>query len=58
MPAESQADVSERSVLFLQGSFELQRGHGVDGYVVFEAPVGAEFRDMRWRAGDSITIRF
>ena len=58
MPVENQADVSERSVLFLQGSFELQKGHGVDGYVVFEAPVGTEFRDMRWRAGDSITIRF
>ena len=48
----------ERSVLFLQGSFELVQGHGVDGYMVFEAPVGTEFRDIRWKAGDSITFRF
>ncbi len=53
-----ESGVAARSVQFLQGSFELQRGHGLDGYIVFEAPVGTEFRDMRWRAGDSITIRF
>ena len=52
------SEVEPRSVLFLQGSFELLKGHGLDGYLVFEAPVGTEFRDMRWRAGDSITIRF
>ena len=51
-------DVAARSVLFLEGSFELLKGHGLDGYLVFEAPVGTEFRDMRWKAGDSITIRF
>ncbi len=51
-------DVSARSVLFLQGSFELLKGHGLDGYIVFEVPIGTEFRDMRWKAGDSITIRF
>ena len=51
-------DYIERSTQFLQGSFELLQGHGLDGYLVFEAPVGAEFRDMRWRAGDSITFRF
>lgn len=48
----------ERSVVFLEGSFELLRGHGLDGYMVFEVPAGTEFRDLRWRAGDSITIRF
>ena len=53
-----ESDVAARSVLFLQGSFELQKGHGLDGYIVFEAPAGTEFRNMRWRAGDSITIRF
>ena len=50
--------VPERSVVFLEGSFELLRGYGLDGYMVFEAPAGTEFRDLRWRAGDSITIRF
>ena len=56
--SEQPSDVAARSVLFLEGSFELQKGHGLDGYIIFEAPVGTEFRDMRWRAGDSITIRF
>ena len=53
-----ESDVAPRSVLFLEGSFELLKGHGLDGYMVFEVPAGTEFRDMRWRAGDSITIRF
>lgn len=56
-PADATCGV-ERTVHFLNGSFELQQGHGLNGYVIFEAPVGTEFRDMRWRAGDSITIRF
>ena len=56
-PAQ-ESDVTARSVLFLDGSFELLKGHGLDGYVVFEAPADTEFRDMRWKAGDSITIRF
>ena len=51
-------DYIERSTQFIQGSFELQQGHGLDGYMVFEVPRGTEFRDMRWRAGDSITFRF
>ena len=52
------ADFVERTVRFLQGPFELPQGNGVDGYMIFEAPAGTEFRDFRWRAGDSITIRF
>ena len=51
-------DYIERSTQFIQGSFELLQGHGLDGYLVFEVPVGTEFRDMRWRAGDSIVFRF
>ena len=58
VPPGQESDVAARSVLFLEGSFELLKGHGLDGYLVFEAPVGIEFRDMRWKAGDSITIRF
>ena len=57
-PSDQESEVAARSVLFLEGSFELQKGHGLDGYMVFEVPAGTEFRDMRWRAGDSITIRF
>ncbi len=51
-------DVRERSVLFLEGSFELPRNTGIDGWMVFEVPEGTQIRDLRWRAGDSITIRF
>ena len=51
-------DYIERTTTFLQGSFELLQGHGLDGFLIFEAPVGAEFRDVRWRAGDSITFGF
>ena len=51
-------DYIERTTYFLLGSFELLQGHGLDGYLVFEAPVGTEFRDVRWRAGDSITFGF
>ena len=58
MSSDEESDVAPRSVLFLQGSFELQKGHGLDGYIIFEAPPGTEFRDLRWKAGDSITIRF
>ena len=57
-PGEEPDDAAIRSVQFLEGSFELLRGHGLDGYMVFEVPAGTEFRDLRWRAGDSVTIRF
>jgi len=50
--------VDERSMLFIDGSFELARDMGIDGWVIFEAPEGTKFRDLRWRAGDSITITF
>ena len=52
------ASVRPRSVVFLQGSFELPKGHGLDGWMVFEIPPGTQIRDLRWRASDSITIRF
>ena len=56
--AADETDFVVRTVVFLQGAFTLPRGNGVDGYMIFEAPAGTEFRDFRWRAGDSITIRF
>ena len=43
---------------FLVGSFKLDRGFSVDGWIVFEIPIGTEFRVLRWRAGDSLTIPF
>jgi hypothetical protein len=39
-------------------AFELQKDFGVDGWMVFEAPKETEFRELRWRAGDSLTIEF
>ena len=51
-------DFIDRTTTFLQGSFELVQGHGLDGFLIFEAPIGTEFRDVRWRAGDSITFDF
>ncbi len=54
----SGADVREREWQFLEGPFELPKGYGVDGWMIFEVPEGTEFRDIRWRAGDSITVSF
>ena len=43
---------------FLVGSFKLDKGFSVDGWMVFETPIGTEFRALRWKAGDSLTIPF
>jgi hypothetical protein len=57
----------ERTIVFLWNrtfedgttkSFELQRDYGIDGWMVFEAPKDTEFRELRWRAGDSLSIEF
>lgn len=48
----------ERNILFLEGNFELLKDTSVDGWMVFEVPKDTKIRDLRWRAGDSITIRF
>ena len=50
--------IKERSMVFISGPFQLGRNMGIDGWMVFEAPEGTKFRDLRWRAGDSITIGF
>ena len=39
-------------------AFELQQGFGVDGWLIFEVPKDAEIRELRWRAGDGLTIEF
>ncbi len=39
-------------------AFELQRGHGIDGLMIFEAPKDTKFREFRWRAGDTLSIEF
>ena len=56
-PAEN-GEYIDRTTRFLTGSFELPQGHGVDGFLVFEVPADTEFRDIRWRSGDSILFDF
>ena len=48
--------VEEQAIEFIAGPFELQQDMGINGWIVFETPKGTDFRDFRWRAGDSITI--
>ena len=55
---EVSSDYIKRTTTFLLGSFELLQGHGLDGYLIFEAPIDTKFRDIRWRAGDSIIFDF
>jgi hypothetical protein len=58
---------TERTLVFLWNrtledgtseAFELKKDFGLDGWMVFEAPRGSKFRELRWRAGDSLTIDF
>ena len=56
--ADSVRGQRDNNILFLEGSFELSKDTGIDGWMVFEVPVDTKIRDLRWRAGDSITIRF
>ena len=57
----------ERSLVFLWNptlldgtseAFELEKGSGIDGWMVFEAPKDTKFSGFRWRAGDSLSIDF
>lgn len=46
---------------FVDGSdraFDLQKGFGIDGWMIFETPKDTEIRELRWRAGDSLSIEF
>ena len=47
-----------RSLVFIQGPMELKKDCGVDGWMMFEAPPGTKFREIRWRASDSLSIDF
>ena len=48
----------ENNILFLEGSFNLHKDTSIDGWMIFDIPEGTEIRTLRWRAGDSITVRF
>ncbi|MCH2511657.1 MAG: hypothetical protein MK158_04255 [Dehalococcoidia bacterium] len=57
-PADMAREHRENNILFLEGSFNLPRGTSLDGWMVFDIPEGTEIKNLRWRAGDSITVRF
>lgn len=57
-PADSVRDKKEKTILFLEGSFNLPKGTSIDGWMVFDIPKDTKIKNLRWRAGDSITIRF
>ncbi len=40
------------------GGFTLNQGEKILGHVVFEAPLGSEFSDFRWLAGDTAVVRY
>ena len=44
--------------MFITGPLVLQMDTGVDGWMVFEAPKGTKFRELKWQAGDSLSIEF
>lgn len=59
-PADSVREQRDNypNILFLEGSFDLLKGTSLDGWMVFDIPEGTKIQNLRWRAGDSITIRF
>ena len=56
--ANSVRKQQEMVILFLEGSFNLPKDTAIDGWMIFEVPEGTEIKTLRWRAGDSITVRF
>lgn len=40
------------------GGFTLNQGEELRGHLVFEAPIGSEFSDFRWLAGDTAVVRY
>ncbi len=49
--ADGKAELVERAQ-------EIPKGHGLDGWLVFEAPKNTQFRSFRWASGDTVTIDF
>ena len=40
------------------GGFTLNQGEELRGHLVFEAPIGSQFSDFRWLAGDTAVVRY
>ena len=60
VPQEGEPSTDERlsPFIIIWGSFELDKGLGLDGWIVFEAPKDTPFRQLKWAAGDTIFIDF
>ena len=39
-------------------AFDLQKGFGIEGWMIFEVPKDQKIREIRWRAGDTLSIQF
>ena len=64
---EPENPYDERSMVFLWNKLsptgegravELRRGCGLEGWLLFEAPIDTKFREFKWVAGDALTIDF
>jgi hypothetical protein len=64
---EPENPYEERPMVFLwnklssdgnERAIELRKGCGLEGWMVFEAPLDTKFREFKWQAGDSLTIEF
>ncbi len=57
---EGEPSIDERLAPFviIWGPSELDKGLGLNGWVVFEAPKDTPFRQLKWIAGDTIFIDF
>lgn len=53
--AEPQPDGETKLV---QRAQELPKGHGLDGWMVFEVPKDTQIRSFRWASGDTVSIDF
>jgi len=42
----------------LWGDYDLEKGYQLTGWMVFEVPKGETFRQLAWRASDTIFIQF
>ena len=40
------------------GTFVLQKGEQIEGYMVFEVPKGSTFRQFRWSASDTAIVNY
>ncbi len=52
------SDLAYPEFIPIWGSLTINEGHQVQGHMAFEVPEGANIREFRWRATDSMTVRY